>query len=425
ATDPVFTATPADRNITLDRSCQLTVPDLAGEVTATDNCTAPGAIVITQSPVATTVIASGEGTTHTVTMTIDDGNGNTDTFDVTLTGDDATDPVFTATPADRNITLDGACQLTVPDLTGEVTATDNCTAPGAIVITQSPVATTVIASGEGTTHTITMTIDDGNGNTDTYDVTLTGDDATDPVFTATPADRNVTLNSSCQLTVPDLAGEVTATDNCTAPGAIVITQSPVATTVIASGEGTTHTVTMTIDDGNGNTDTYDVTLTGDDAEAPIVICPPDRNENVDPSLNFTIPDYTSLASSSDNCTATPTLSQDPVAGTVISGEGTVQPIKITADDGNGNTGECTFIVTLVNVPAPTIVCPPDQNENLDNNCQFILSDYTSLAIVTGASSVTQSPVPGTVISGASTVQPITLTAKNIVNDSVECTFNVI
>ena len=38
------------------------------------------------------MISSGEGTEHTVTITIDDGNGNMVTADVTLTGDDDTNP---------------------------------------------------------------------------------------------------------------------------------------------------------------------------------------------------------------------------------------------------------------------------------------------------------------------------------------------
>ena len=117
------------------------------------------------------------GTTHTVVMTVDDGNGNTATCNVTLTGDDDTDPSITTCPADRDVSLNGLCQLIVPDLTGDVVATDNCI--GIPTVTQLPLAGATLSSGEGTDHTIVMTVDDGNGNTATCNVTLTGDDDTD------------------------------------------------------------------------------------------------------------------------------------------------------------------------------------------------------------------------------------------------------
>ena len=124
---------------------------MTGEVTAADNCTAAGSLIITQAPVAGILLASGEGTTHTVVMTVDDGSGNTAICNVTLTGDDTTDPTITACPPDRTVILTGACEVTVPDMTGEVTATDNCTAAGSLTITQAPAAGTLLASGEGTT----------------------------------------------------------------------------------------------------------------------------------------------------------------------------------------------------------------------------------------------------------------------------------
>src|SRR5690606_36611976 len=56
----------------------------------------------------------------------------------------------------------------------------------------------------------------------------------------------------------------------------------------------------------------------------------------------------------DNC-GTAIVSQSPIAGTVISGHGTLQTIILTADDGHGNTDSTTFDVALADVTAPTIV----------------------------------------------------------------------
>ena len=69
--------------------------------------------------------------------------------------------MITVCAPDRTLSLTGLCELVVPDMTGEVTATDNC---GSITVTQSIAATTALPSGEGTTHTVTISVDDGNGN---------------------------------------------------------------------------------------------------------------------------------------------------------------------------------------------------------------------------------------------------------------------
>ncbi len=425
ATDPVISACAADRPVVLDGSCELEVPDLTGDVTATDNCTAVGSLSITQVPAAGTFIASGEGITHTVVITVDDGNGNDATCNVTLTGDDATDPVISACAADRPVVLDGSCELEVPDLTGDVTSTDNCTAVGSLSITQVPAAGTFIASGEGITHTVVITVDDGNGNDATCNVTLTGDDATDPVISACAADRPVVLDGSCELEVPDLTGDVTATDNCTAAGSLSITQVPAAGTFIASGEGMTHTVVITVDDGNGNDATCNVTLTGDDATDPVIsVCPGDREENVDGGGNFTIPDYSTLLVADDNCNPTPSITQDPAVGTVISGIGTVQTITLMVDDGNGNSTVCSFDITLAGALPLWISCPENMDEYLDEDCQFSIPDYRNLAITTGDTGITQSPSVGTIISGHGTVQTIILTAHDGGGSTESCTFNI-
>ena len=49
-----------------------------------------------------------------------------------------------------------------------------------------------------------------------------------------------------------------------------------------------------------------------------------------------------------------------------------------------------------------------------------LPDYPGLSIASRADTVIQSPVPGTILAGASTSQIITLTAKNLAGDSVVC-----
>ena len=396
----------------LDANCEFSIPDYTVLTTATDNC---GTATLSQSPAVGTVI-SGHNTVQTITLTADDGNGNTNTttFDVTLA--DVTDPALTAVV---NITeiVDDNCEFFIPDYTGLTTATDNC---GTASLSQSPAVGTVI-SGHNTVQTITLTADDGNGNsnTTTFDVTLA--DVTDPALTAV-SNLTENLDANCEFSIPDYTGLTTATDNC---GTASLSQSPSVGTVI-SGHNTVQTITLTADDGNGNTNTttFDVTLA--DVIAPALTAVSNLTENVDANCEFSIPDYTGLTTATDNC-GTATLSQSPAVGTVISGHNTVQTITLTADDGNGNTNTTTFDVTLADVIIPALTAVANSTENVDANCEFSIPDYTGLTTATdncGTVTLSQSPVVGTVISGHNTVQTITLTADDGNGNTNTTTFDV-
>ncbi len=96
------------------------------------------------------------------------------------------------------------------------------------------------------------------------------------------------------------------------------------------------------------------TLVTVDAIDPVVTCPANMTEVVNQGELFTIPDYTTLATATDNCTGIPVLTQDPTAGTQI-GVG-ITTITIEATDAAGNSADCTFDIEVVEVLG-----------NLDNN----------------------------------------------------------
>ncbi|WP_271856442.1 hypothetical protein, partial [Patiriisocius marinus] len=80
------------------------------------------------------------------------------------------------------------------------------------------------------------------------------------------------------------------------------------------------------------------------------------------------PDYTTLATATDNCSVT-SITQSPVAGTMI-GLGTTV-ITLTVSDGT-NTIDCTFNVTVTDDEAPMITCPADQTGDVDTACMFTI-----------------------------------------------------
>jgi len=87
------------------------------------------------------------------------------------------------------------------------------------------------------------------------------------------------------------------------------------------------------------------TEVSEETEAPVLECPADMTEEVNAGEMFTIPDYTVLATVTDNCTAAPALIQDPIAGTEVGAGVTV--VTITATDEAGNESTCTFNVTVI------------------------------------------------------------------------------
>ncbi len=81
-----------------------------------------------------------------------------------------------------------------------------------------------------------------------------------------------------------------------------------------------------------------------ESEDPVVTCPADLTEIVNPGDLFTIPDYSGATTATDNCNPAPTITQDPVAGTMV-GVG-VTVITMTATDAAGNDASCTFNLTV-------------------------------------------------------------------------------
>jgi gliding motility-associated-like protein len=399
ATDPTITC-PGNQNVSLDATCSFTLPDYTGMATANDNC---GSVTVTQAPAAGTVIS----TTTTITLTADDGNGNTANCTFNVIPVDNTNPTITC-PGNQNVSYDALCQYMLLDYTAMATASDNCGTP---TVTQSPAAGTAITA----TQTITLTATDGSGNTANCTFDVIPADNTNPTITC-PGNQNGFVDGTCTYLLPDFTTLAVASDNC---GSTTVSQSPVAGTSLGLG---THTITLTALDGNGNTANCNFDVAVSDTVAPTISCPGAQSGNLDASCEFVLPDYTSLVSASDNC-GVPTVSQSPTPGTIFNGEST-QTITMTATYG-GLSSNCSFSLIISDVTPPSITCPGNQTEPKDANCQFILPNYSSLAVTSdncGVDTVTQSPVPGTIINNTTT---ITLTVNDDNGLTNSCTFDVI
>ena len=203
-----------------NNTCRAPVPNVLGGVSASDDCTAGAAITLSQFPTAGTLVGVG---THTITVTATDASGNRATCTTTFTVTDTTAPSVSCSSI-PSAGADANCQGTVPDVLGGVSVSDNCTPTGAITLSQSPAAGTIVGLG---THTITVTATDASGNSATCTASFTVADTTAPsvICTAVPS---ASADANCQAAVPNVLGGVTVSDNCTAASAITLIGRSVA-----------------------------------------------------------------------------------------------------------------------------------------------------------------------------------------------------
>jgi len=366
-----------------------------------------------------TPAADWNGTVPTVTYTISDGEGGTDTADLVITVTPVNDPpVANGTIGDQtNEDADGVAALDVKSFFNDVdssTLTYSAsglpagltinTATGIISGTIDPSAS---QGGTGGVYSVTVTASDGTSSVDqtfTWTVTNPAPVATDDSATTledTPVSGNVLggvgagPNDNADsdpdgdtLTVTGftVAGDPTehdAGDSVTIAGVGTFTLSDTGAytfTPAADWNGTVPTVTYTISDGEGGTDTADLVITVTSVEDVPVIAGGDQSGTVIEEGNLddgTVVAGTPVASASFTATdgdgdtltwsvlGTPNttygaFSLDPATGawtytlnnalpaTQALNEGDSIPLTydVQVSDGNGGTATRTVTITI-------------------------------------------------------------------------------
>ncbi|MCC6461621.1 MAG: HYR domain-containing protein [Saprospiraceae bacterium] len=328
-----------------------------------DNSTGCGSLsysVAGQSSVQFT--CSQLGTPQQLTLSVTDGQNNTATCQATVTVSDNTPPALNC-PANQNLnTAAGQCTQTYV-LADPVS--DNCSGatwsatfsgnPGG-----NPAPTGNLSDGSNSspvifqrgTTTVTLQATDNAANLAaacTFSVTVT--DAEKPLITC-PANSTIAAGANCSAVIGAFA-LATKSDNCTAPGSITESQNPAASTLL-SGHNSSQTVTLTANDGHGNSESCSFTVTLLDATPPAVSCP--ANQALSPTETAPCSALAAgiQASPNDNC-GIAGLSYTLSGATSGSGSGQAEGIwfaaglttvTYTATDGAGLTTACVFTVTV-------------------------------------------------------------------------------
>ncbi len=411
-TAPVITC-PSTQDLYMDSNCEAVLPDYTGLASISDECD-PALVVITQSPANGTLISTTGA--QTITLQAEDTAKNISFCTFTVQVSDTISPSVSC-PGDQTVSATTGCDAILGDYTGIIVTSDNCT--GAPVVTQSPAAGTSIT----TSQVVTITSTDESGNSSSCSFLVIVDDVIAPTITCAP-DTTLGVDGSCDYVLGDFTSLVTATDNC--DPSPTINQIPAPGTII-SGTGSQF-ISFSVVDVASNTSFCSFTLTLVDTTGPTITCPTGISEYIDGGCSFSLGDYTSLATATDNCSGAVFLSQSPIPGTIVNGSDSPVEITITAQDGIGNLSNCTFEVTLLDTINPSIVqCANDTIVAADANCEYLVGDFSGMISGTdncsGTFTVTQSLAPGSSLL-AGGPYPITMYLADEGGNLDSCTFNI-
>ena len=261
----------------------------------------------------------------------------------TVTFIDNTKPVV-ACPANQVDNLDGNCQWLVPDYRSLATITDNCVALADLTITQSPASGTLVSASHGSIQAVTITANDGYGNSESCSFNVTLSDNEPPV--ALCQNYTLVLNSSGNGTLTTANIDNGSFDNCGT------TNLSLSKTNFTCADVGVNTVTLTVNDGNGNSSTCTATVTVQDNTNPTAVC---QNYTLvlDATGNGTLTTADINNGSSDACgIATLSLSKTSFTCADVG----VNTVTLTVTDNNSRVSTCNATVTVQEIlPTPATV----------------------------------------------------------------------
>ncbi len=176
-----------------------------------------------------------------------------------------------------------------------------------------------------------------------------------------------------------------------------------------NGHNASRLVTLTANDGHGNTSQCSFTVTLKDDTAPVPICK-NGTTHLDNNGVAVIGYGLVYQSGTDNCGS---VNLESISKTLFNcanlGPNTV---TVTVNDGNGNKGTCTAMVTVVDNIAPSVVCKPFTT---------YLNDAGTASIV--PNDVYQSGADNCSSVNLSSVSPSTFNCANLGANTVLLTIN--
>ncbi len=410
STPPTISNVPNIQGTTDPGTCSTTA---TFSPTFDDDCSGVDNGTVSVSPASGSTFPKG---VTTVNISVKDQSGNLATSSFTVTVLDQAPPVLTLP---SNIT-----QGTDPNLCSAVvnytaTALDNC--DGALAPSCAPPSGSHFFKGVTTVNC--SAVDSSSNSSGTQSFTVTVNDTQNPTITC----PNITHGTDPDVCKAVVTVAPVASDNC--PNVGTPTCTPASGSTFQKG---TTDVSCTVTDASSNPGSCAFTVTVNDTQAPKIACGSvaGQSANADSTCQAPVPDVRGLvqAQSLDNCTATAslTVSQSPVQGSMVSGAG-AHPIDVTVTDAANNSTHCTVPFTVFDITPPTITCPADVISVAHASCPIGVSNVVTFANATvtdncpGATFVCNPPSGATFPVG---ITSVTCTATDSSGNTAQCTFSV-
>ncbi|MES2800792.1 MAG: HYR domain-containing protein [Bacteroidota bacterium] len=394
------------QNVTLNLNAAGTATLTAAMVNnvSTDNCT------IASLSLSQTAFTCANVGANSVTLTVLDATGNSANCVASISVVDITSP--TAICQNISVGLDAVGNASVLASAIDNLSADACGIAGILINGAASQNYTCANIGN---NTATLTVTDLSGNTSTCTANVTVQDAIAP--TATCQNFTVALDASGNAAITAANINNGSTDNCS-----IASMSVSPSTFTCANVGA-NIVTLTVTDVAGNVSTCPSTVTVQDISIPVVSCPGNITQNAVLNNCGKIVSYTMGVT--DNCsTVTQTDGTGLTSGSLFPVGVTNQSYTIT--DAGGNTVNCSFTVTIVDVQDPVITgCPGNiVVSNTLNACNANVF-WTAPTASDNCSGVvlTTSHLPGSNFAvGASTT--VTYTATDASGRTATCSFTV-
>ena len=347
-----------------------------------------------------------------VMLTVVDNSGASNSCPAVITVVDTTPPVITLCASNQVASANTNCQAAVPNMTGGLVATDNCTASNALTVTQSPTVGTTAGLG---TNLVVLTVRDGASNAAVCTNRFIVRDMTPPVVGCS---GNVVSNVAAPATSAVVTFALpTLVDDC---GVVTNFCVPPSGSVFPLG---TSNVTCKAVDTSGNTNTCSFSVTvnqiGGSNQPPVAIC-----QNLTNSAN---------ASCQASVTATnvDNGSFDP-DGSIVSR--TLAPpgpfglgannVTLTVVDNAGASNSCPAVITVVDTTPPSIACSPNIVTNVPAPSSSAVVTFPAPTVGDNCAVATNFCVPASGSVFSLGITTVTCTAVDSSGNTNTCTFSV-
>ncbi len=327
---PIVTTQPV--TVYLNASATATVTASQINNGSTDNCG------ISSYSLSKTSFSCADLGANTVTLTVTDASGNSNSASAVVTVLDNTAPAVITQPVTVYLNASGTATVTASQINNG--STDNC------VISSYNLSKTTFTCADLGANTVTLTVTDASGNSNTASAIVTVLDNIAPIVTTQPV--TVYLNASGTATVTASQINNGSTDNCG-----ISSYSLSKTTFTCANLGA-NTVTLTVTDASGNSNTASAIVTVLDNIAPIVTTQP-VSVYLNASGAATVTASQVNNGSTDNCG----ISSYSLSKTTFTcanlGANTV---TLTVTDASGNSNTASAVVTVLDNIAPTVATQP-------------------------------------------------------------------